>query len=412
MPLDQKALQRLLKRGVAEVIEEAELLRLLRGGGPSPLKRGFDHSRPDIHLGHCVGLRKLRQFQELGHQVVLIVGDWTARIGDPSGQSATRPMLTPEEVKENAETYLRQFFRIVDRERTQIVWQSEWFGKFGLADVIRLASRFTVAFLLQREDFKKRWEEERPIALTELVYPLLQAYDSVAVQADVEFGGTDQKFNLLVGRRLQEMEGQRPQQCFLVPLLAGTDGVHKMSKSLDNYIGVEEPPREMYGKVMSIPDPLILPYFDLLTDVPDEDLGEMGQALKKGGVNPMDLKKRLGREIVAQFWGQEAVREAEEWFEKVYQKREVPEGGIREVVVSDVGRGYDEAFVTKAREVEIIPFLIEHGLASSKSEAKRLLRQGAIEVDGKRVAEEKVLIPDGAVLRVGKHQFLRVRLGS
>jgi len=234
--------RRLLKRGVAEIIIEEELVRLLEAGRPLRLKQGFDPSCPDIHLGHVVGLRKLRQFQELGHQIILIVGDWTAQIGDPSGESATRPMLSAEEVRANAETYLNQFFKVVDREKTKVVWQSEWFGKFGLSEVMSLTSRFTVAQMLAREDFAKRQASGRPVALTELLYPLLQAYDSVEIEADVEFGGTDQKFNCLVGRELQQMEGQPPQQVFLVPLLVGTDGSQKMSKSLGNYIAIDEPP--------------------------------------------------------------------------------------------------------------------------------------------------------------------------
>ena len=263
----------LLKRGVAEVIIEQEMVKLLESGKPLRLKQGFDPSRPDIHLGHVVGLRKLRQFQELGHQVILIVGDWTAQIGDPSGQSITRPMLTAEEVKSNAESYMQQFFKVVDKSRTEVRLQSEWFGKFTLADIIKLTSKFTVAQFLAREDFAKRYADGQPIAITELLYPLLQAYDSVAIEADVEFGGIDQKFNCLVGRELQGMMGQRQQQVFLMPLLVGTDGVQKMSKSLGNYIAVDEPPYDMYGKVMSIPDNLIMLYFELLTDVPDHGTG-------------------------------------------------------------------------------------------------------------------------------------------
>jgi tyrosyl-tRNA synthetase len=242
----------LLKRGVAEIIVEQELIKLLESGKPLRLKQGFDPSRPDIHLGHVVGLRKLRQFQELGHQVILIVGDWTAQIGDPSGESATRPMLSAEEVRANAETYMKQFFKVVDKGKTQVRWQSEWFSKFNLSDIIKLTSKFTVAQFLAREDFSKRYAAGRPIAIMELLYPLLQAYDSVVIEADVEFGGIDQKFNCLVGRELQQMVGQRPQQVFLVPLLVGTDGSQKMSKSLNNYIGIDEPPQEMFGKVNSL----------------------------------------------------------------------------------------------------------------------------------------------------------------
>ncbi|MDO8577952.1 MAG: tyrosine--tRNA ligase, partial [Dehalococcoidales bacterium] len=262
----------LLNRGVAEVIVRSELSVLLGSGKKLRLKEGFDPSFPDIHLGHMVALRKLRQFQEQGHQVVLIVGDWTAQIGDPSGASVTRPMLTAEQVKTNARTYMEQFFKIVDKSKTEVRWQSDWFGKFSLADVIRLTSRFTVAQLLARDDFNKRFTEQRPIAVTELLYPLLQAYDSTVIQSDVEFGGIDQKFNILAGRQLQEMVGQRPQQCVMTPLLVGTDGARKMSKSLGNYIAVAEPAKEKYGKIMSIADNRVLQYFELLTDVPDGEL--------------------------------------------------------------------------------------------------------------------------------------------
>jgi tyrosyl-tRNA synthetase len=260
----------ILKRGVAEIITEAELLKLLNSGKILTLKQGFDPSAPDIHLGHVVGLRKLRQFQELGHKVILIVGDWTARIGDPSGQSTTRPMLSPSEINSNAQTYMEQFFRVVDKDKTELRWQSEWFSQFTLDEVIKLTRKFTIAQLLAREDFSKRYNSGNPISLTEMLYPLLQGYDSVAIKSDVEFGGIDQKFNCLVGRELQQSMGQPPQQVFLVPLLVGTDGQQKMSKSLNNHIGITEPPREIYGKVMSIPDLLIMDYFELVTDVPEQ----------------------------------------------------------------------------------------------------------------------------------------------
>ena len=399
--MDESNLHRIIRRGVAEIIPEEEFVQRLKDGKPLRLKMGFDPSRPDIHLGHVVGLRKLRQLQELGHQVILIVGDWTAQIGDPSGQSATRPVLTAEEVAANAQTYIAQFFKVVDQARTQVVWQSEWFGKFGLADVIRLTSRFTVAQLLAREDFAHRYQEGRPIALTELLYPLLQAYDSVAIQADVEFGGTDQRFNLLVGRELQQMTGQRPQVCFLMPLLVGTDGVQKMSKSLGNYVGVEDPPNEMYGKLMSIGDGQVMPYLGLMTDVPDQELQEMRQAMASPSVNPMELKKRLGREVVAQFHSAEAARQAQEHFERVYQGGQVPEE-VQEVTLAGDGDGV---------KVQLSRFLVEHGLVSSRGEAKRLLSQGAIQVDGRQVQEESVYLPYGSVLRVGRHRWARVSRG-
>jgi tyrosyl-tRNA synthetase len=416
----------LLKRGVAEIIVEEEMRQLLRSGRKLRLKEGFDPSFPDIHLGHMVALRKLRQFQELGHQIVLIVADWTAQIGDPSGMSATRPMLSIEEVKANAETYMQQFFKIVDKKKTEIRWQSEWFGKFTLTDIIQLTSKFTVAQFLARDDFSKRYKEERPIALTELLYPLLQAYDSVAIKADVEFGGTDQKFNFLVGRELQEMVGQPPQQCFMVPLLVGIDGSQKMSKSLGNYIGVAEPPEEIYGKAMSIPDSLILNYLELLTDVPDKELAEFKKEFENKAFNPMTLKKRLAREIITQLYDQKAAAEAEGHFEKVVQRKEVPEE-IPQVKINkellqklkarslkEVGLVVSIREVNKPETEELIvsvPLLLcEVGLAKSRSDAKRLIAQKSVRIDNKTVYENRGNIRVGSdiVINVGKRRFAKV----
>lgn len=410
----------ILKRGVAEIITEAELLRLLNSGRILTLKQGFDPSAPDIHLGHVVGLRKLRQFQELGHKVTLIVGDWTARIGDPSGQSATRPMLSPNEIESNAQTYLEQFFKVVDKDKTELRWQSEWFSQFTLDEVIKLTSKFTIAQLLAREDFNKRYGSGNPISLTELLYPLLQGYDSVAIQADVEFGGIDQKFNCLVGRELQQSTGQPPQQVFLVPLLVGTDGHQKMSKSLNNQIGVAEPPREIYGKVMSIPDLLIVDYFELVTDVPEEEIAEFKKQLKSHSVNPMNVKKRLAYEIVRQFHGKQAADEAQEHFTQVFQKREIPEGIP----------AYKESF-KKLQGVFISGLIYTSGLTSSKSEAKRLIAEQSVEVDAKRVPKDMAIvyadgmlltsidgeaasmevmppIKDGSIIKVGKRRFVKI----
>ena len=399
--VDEAVIQKIVRRGVAEIISLEEFVQLLKAGKPLRLKMGFDPSRPDIHLGHVVGLRKLRQLQDLGHQVVLIVGDWTAQIGDPSGQSVTRPMLTHDEVVANAESYLRQFFKVVDRGRTEVVWQSEWFGEFTLADVIRLTSKFTVAQFLERDDFAKRYKEHRPIAVTEFLYPLLQAYDSVAIQSDVEFGGTDQKFNLLVGRELQRMTSQKPQQCFLMPILVGTDGVMKMSKSLGNYIGVEEPPEEMYGKLMSLPDGLILPYFEYLTDIPDGELAAVSQGLVGQEVNPMGLKKRLAWQITSQFHDRVAADAAQISFERVFQRRDIPE---------DIPE-----FVLPTDEQEVSQILVLSEMASSTSQAKRLLNEGAVQVikvSGEsrhlgRAATSMALQP-GDVIKVGKRRFVRL----
>lgn len=403
----------LLKRGVAEIIIEAEMVELLRSGKKLRLKEGFDPSFPDIHLGHMVALRKLRQFQELGHQVILIVGDWTAQIGDPSGVSATRPMLSAEQVKANAQTYMEQFFKIVDKEKTEVRWQSEWFGKFTLADVIQLTSKFTVAQLLARDDFSARYSAGRPIAVTELLYPLLQAYDSVAIQADIEFGGTDQKFNFLVGRELQSMAGQRPQQCFMTPLLVGTDGIKKMSKSLGNYIGVAEPPYAteggIYGKVMSIPDSLILQYFELVTDVSDVELEEFRQGLKDETVNPMTLKKRLAREIVTQLYSEKEAEEAEEHFARVIQKREVPEE-IAEYEASFIKLATQEELsaASDAFNLDISRLLVETGLVKSRSEANRMIVQGGTVIDGEVVTNRIAPVKNGSVIQVGKRRFVKV----
>ena len=378
--------QKLLRRGVAEVIVADDMSRLLSSGRKLRLKEGFDPSFPDIHLGHMVGLKKLRQFQDLGHQVVLIVGDWTARIGDPSGASVTRPMLSAQEVEANARTYMEQFFKIVDKKKTEVRWQSEWFGGFNLADVIQLTSKFTIAQLLARDDFSKRYKDGRPITITEFLYPLLQAYDSVAVKADVEFGGTDQKFNLLLGRELQTTAGQKPQQVFLVPILTGTDGSQKMSKSLGNYIGVAEPPEEIYGKVMSIPDSLIMDYFTLVTDVPDDELEQFSKALEKEAVNPMELKKRLAREIVGQLYDKKAAAKAEEHFARVVQRKEAPE---------KVRLGTKSG--SKLRD-----YLIESGLARSGMEARRLIEQGAVIVNDQRITDPNWIVTKYSIIRVGK----------
>ena len=409
--LSEEVIDKITRRGVQEIISHDEFVRMLQEGKPLRLKMGFDPSRPDIHLGHVVGLRKLRQLQQLGHQVILVVGDWTAQIGDPSGQSATRPVLTHDEVVSNAESYLRQFFKVVDKDLTQVVWQSEWFGKFGLADVIRLTGKFTVAQFLQRDDFAKRFQEQRPIAITELLYPLLQAYDSVEIRSDVEFGGTDQRFNLLVGRELQQMEGQRPQQCFLMPILVGTDGVQKMSKSLDNYVGVEEPPNDMYGKLMSLPDELIVPYFEYLTDAPSEELATFSSDLAAGSANPMVMKKRLAWEITAQFHERSAADAAQENFERVVQRRALPEE-IPECAEPSLA----PSFENETRRLSNI--IVDAGLAPSTTEAKRLINQGAVQIISDPSGDSRTVDRDDraaglglehrTVIKVGRRRFIRL----
>ena len=399
---DTKTMDRLLKRGVTEIIVESEFVELLKSGRPLRLKMGFDPSAPDIHLGHAVGLRKLRQLQDLGHKVVLIVGDWTAQIGDPSGRSVTRPMLTIEQVHENAETYMQQLFKIVDRDRTETRWQSEWFGKFTLADVIGLTSKFTVAQFLAREDFAKRFKANHPIAITELLYPLLQAYDSVAVESDVEFGGTDQKFNLLVGRDLQEMRGQKPQQCFLMPLLPGTDGVQKMSKSLGNYIGIDEPPNDVYGKTMSLPDRMIVDYFDYLTDVSDSELKEIRQVLDGGSENPMGLKKQLASNLVTQFHDDKAAIAAADHFERTVQHSQMPD----DIPIFAMPPQSD------LPGKRLSNFLVDAGVATSASEARRLIEQGAVQLNGEVVTSNDAvdglgLKPDD-VIRAGRRRYVKL----
>jgi len=397
--LSDKDLKKLFKRGVTQIINEDELLKMMQSGRPLRLKQGFDPSFTDIHMGHVVGLRKLRQFQQLGHQVVLIVGDWTARIGDPTGRSATRPMLTAEQVKANAQTYMDQFFKIVDKDKTEVRWQSPWFEKgiFGLEDIIRLSSKFTVAQFLAREDFARRYAEGHPIAITEFLYPLMQGYDSVMIQSDVEFGGTDQVFNCMVGRQLQEMVGQKPQQVFLMPLLVGTDGQQKMSKSLGNYIGVTDPPAEMFGKTMSINDSMIMPYLELLTDVPDDEIEHFNAGMADGRLNPMTVKKRLAHELVKDFWSVKDAEEAAEEFARTVQHKEVPD----DIPVLKIAIGS-----TALLSAEIS----RAGLAKSRSEARRLLEQNAVEINGKTVNEDLEMdkIDDGSIIKVGKRRFLKV----
>ena len=397
MPLTEK--EDVLNRGVEEIIVKSEFIDRLNSGKKMRLKMGFDPSAPDIHVGHAVGLRKLRQLQEMGHQVVLIVGDWTAQIGDPSGRSETRKMLGIEEVHANAQTYLDQFFKIVDEDRTEIRWQSEWFGPFTLTNVIELTSKFTVAQILARDDFAKRFGENQPISITELLYPLLQGYDSVAIEADVEFGGTDQKFNLLVGRELQQMRGMKPQQCFIMPLLPGTDGVQKMSKSLGNYIGIDEAPQEIFGKVMSIPDSMILPYYDWLTDTPTAEIIEIKKSLSSKSVNPIELKKTVAYKLVSDFHDSKAATLAREFFEKTVQGGEVP-NDIPEYTVPS-----GEA----ATNLRLSNILVNSGLTASTGEARRLIDQGAVRINDVAITKnENVVDLDRGILRAGRRRYLKL----
>lgn len=387
---------KLLKRGAAEIISEADLLERLKEGKPLRVKLGLDPTAPHIHLGFAVVLRKLRQFQDLGHQVILLIGDFTARVGDPSGRSETRKVLTPEQIAENAATYREQFSKILDPARTEVRFNSEWLGQMSFADVITLASRTTVARTMERDDFEKRFREGLPIGLHELLYPLMQGYDSVALESDVEMGGTDQKFNNLVGRTLQKEYDQKPQIVFLMPILEGLDGVQKMSKSLGNYIGITEPPSEMYGKAMSIPDEIMRRYFELCTDV---DLDEVDRRLRED--HPRDNKRWLAREIVGIYHGDEAARAADEEFVRVFSQKGVPD----EMPTVNI----------PAEELEdgkffIVKLLVAAGLAPSNKEARRKVDQGAVSLDGEKVSEVgNVSLAGGEVLKVGRHHA-RVQL--
>lgn len=397
MPLTEN--EDILNRGVEEIIVKSEFIDKLNSGQKMRLKMGFDPSAPDIHVGHAVGLRKLRQLQEIGHQVVLIVGDWTAQIGDPSGRSQTRNMLSIEEVHSNAKTYLDQFFKIVDKEKTEIRWQSEWFGPFTLTNVIELTSKFTVAQILAREDFAKRFGESQPISITELLYPLLQGYDSVAIESDVEFGGTDQKFNLLLGRELQQMRGMKAQQCFIMPLLPGTDGVQKMSKSLGNYIGIDEAPQEIFGKVMSIPDSLILPYFDWLTDTPTKEITEIRNSLESQSVNPIELKKNVAYKLVTDFHDAKSASLSRDFFEKTVQEGQAPDDLPEYVIPSG-----DAAVGIKLSNV-----LVGSGLTSSSGEARRLIEQGAVRINEIQITQNQPVGQlEKGILRAGRRRYVRL----
>jgi tyrosyl-tRNA synthetase len=388
-----------LTRGVEDIIIKKDLIEKLNLGSPLRLKMGFDPSAPDIHLGHIVGLRKLRQLQKLGHKVILIVGDWTAQIGDPSGKSQTRKMLTSDEVNKNAETYLAQFFKIIDRDKTEIRLQSEWFGNFNLANIINLTSKFTVAQILARDDFNKRFNNNHPIAITELIYPLLQAYDSLAIESDVEFGGSDQRFNLLVGRELQQNVGMAPQQCFIMPILRGTDGKMKMSKSLNNYISINEAPNDMFGKIMSIPDDLIISYFEWLTDVPTKEIKEMQKTLEANSSNPMQLKKQVASLIVEDLHDKKASINSRTFFEETIQKKNTPEN-IPEYTINHISKNPD---------MKLANILVAAKLTSSTGEARRLIIQGAVKLNDITVTKnllESQIKP--GILKVGRRKYLKL----
>ena len=387
-----------IKRGSDELIVEQELIDRLRGR-PLRVKAGFDPTAPDLHLGHTVLLNKMRQFQALGHHVIFLIGDFTGMIGDPTGKNATRPPLSPEQIEENARTYKDQVFKILDPDRTEIAYNSAWFGPMGAADLIKLAARYTVARMLEREDFGKRYRGGLPIAVHEFLYPLIQGYDSVALRADVELGGTDQKFNLLVGRELQKDYGQRPQCVLTMPLLEGLDGVNKMSKSLGNYVGINEPPGEMFGKLMSISDDLMWRYIDLLSFEPLAVV-QRWRSDVAAGANPRDVKVTFAKEIVARFHGHPAAERAEADFQARFRQGQIPDEMPEHVLALE------------REELALTQILKATGLTASTSEAMRMIDQGGVRMDGQRVSDKALALRRGGpfVQQVGKRKFARVTL--
>lgn len=382
-----------LKRGVDEILSEQDLIEKLKENRPLRVKLGADPTAPDIHLGHTVVLNKLRQFQQLGHEVYFLIGDFTGMVGDPSGKNATRPPLSREDVLRNAETYKQQIYKILDPQKTRIVFNSEWLGKLGTEGMIRLASNYTVARMLERDDFKKRFSNNQPIAIHEFIYPLLQGHDSVALEADVELGGTDQKFNLLVGRELQKSAGQKPQVAITLPLLVGLDGEKKMSKSLGNYIGVTEAPGEMFGKIMSISDDLMWDWYNLLSFRPLAEIAQL-KADVANGKNPRDVKILLAKEIIARFHDEAAADAAEQEFINRFQKGAMPDEMPEFVFEGEIG---------------LANLLKEAGLVASTSEANRMVQQGGVKIDGEKVEDAKLVISAStAVYQVGKRKFAKV----
>ena len=390
---------KIIKKGTLDIINEEELIKKLeksiKENKPLKIKLGLDPSAPDIHLGHTVVLRKLKQLQDLGHEIIIIIGDFTGKIGDPTGKSRMRKFLSDEEVLQNAKTYEEQVFKILDKEKTTIKFNSEWLSKLTFGDVLKLTASTTVARMLEREDFKLRFENQRPIYLNEFFYPLMQAFDSTAIEADIEFGGTDQRFNLLSGRNLQKEIGEEPQIVIMMPLIEGLDGKNKMSKTLGNYIGIYESAKSKYQKVMEIPDELIVKYYTLLTDVDDEIIKEVEAKLKDESVNPRDIKMDLAREIVSLYHTEEEVEQAEERFKMIFQMGQKP-------------KDMDTVNVSK-EDFDLISTVVDKGLVSSKSEFRRLLLQGGIKINDKKITMEKDLPKEGEiVVQVGKKKFMKI----
>ncbi|NMS91344.1 tyrosine--tRNA ligase [Clostridioides difficile] len=392
---------RIIMKGVDDLIDEKELREKLikseKEGKPMIVKLGLDPSAPDIHLGHTVVLRKMKQLQDLGHQIVIIIGDFTGKIGDPTGKSKARKALTTEQVLENAKTYQEQIFKVLDKEKTIVRFNSEWLAKLNFEDVIKLAATITVARMLEREDFKKRYEGQMPISVHEFFYPLMQAYDSIALEADIELGGTDQRFNLLMGRSLQREFGMESQIVIMMPLIEGLDGKEKMSKSLGNYIGIDEEAGIMYQKSMEIPDELIIKYYNLVTDVHPDEVNKIESQLKDGSVNPRDIKMNLAREIVTLYHGKESAKEAEERFKSVFQKGQIPED-IQTIQVKEEG-------------FDLIEVLVTNEIVKSKSEVRRLASQGGVKVNGEKVEDLSAIVKESElVVQIGKKKFVKIEL--
>ncbi len=389
----------LISRGAEEIIERKELEQKLNKDRPLLVKAGFDPTAPDLHLGHIVLIQKLKNFQDLGHTILFLIGDFTGMIGDPSGKSETRKHLTRQEVVDNAETYKHQVFKVLDPEKTRVMFNSEWMDKFSAYDFIRLCSRYTVSRMLERDDFHKRFQENRSIALHEFIYPMIQGYDSIAMNADVEIGGTDQKFNLLMGRTLQRQEGMEPQVILTMPILEGLDGVQKMSKSLGNYVALEDKPEEAYGKIMSLPDELMYRYFELLTDRDINEVKRMQEQVDQGQVHPKTVKEDLAWEITCKFHGREAADKAREHFHRVFSRQELPEEMPELEIDADTA--------------QLSEVVLQSGICQSRSEVKRLCKQNAVSLDGQRVQDPLCsLNPGEHVIRVGKKRFLKVKCGS
>ena len=402
--IDITAQLSIIKRGAVELISEEELLEKLKKsiktGKPLRIKAGFDPTAPDLHLGHTVLIQKLKQFQELGHHIIFLIGDFTGMIGDPTGRSETRKPLTREEVFKNAETYKKQIFKMLNPEKTQIVFNSEWFANMNVLEVVKLGSMQTVARMLEREDFKKRFHNQQDITILEFYYPLFQAYDSVYLKADVELGGADQLFNLLMGRTLQKKMGQEPQVVITMPLLEGTDGVQKMSKSLGNYIGITESPGEIFGKIMSVSDDLMVKYYELLSSLSNTELEELKQGLKNGTAHPRDAKVRLAKEITARFHGTDAAIKAASEFDKIFKSKGIPED-IEEKTIT-----------IQTDDIGVIDLLKATALAPSTSEARRLIQQGGVSIDGTKISDINLRFPahKDYLLQVGKRRFAKVSI--